>query len=234
MVLDNHSRGDTTATIDVPTYPDANAGNGTSFDVSLQNASDGGDNFYTEGAGTATLEQPVNVNIGNAATVTTGQTASFQLTLSQPCSSPATISYHLQDGSASAGLNYIIPTAESTTIPTGSTVGWIDVQTDDNAVDEPYGDYFGVQLQGASDTSGDDLWAGGSATATIVNPTPPSVTTNRPVERSFWHYDDPHRGSQRGSDAKRTMESQHRRRLDVHARLRRRPPPLSFHGNGRR
>jgi hypothetical protein len=106
------------------------------------------------------------VNISNAATVNEGDTAGFQLALSQVSDCPVTVYYQTVDGTALAGVNYsAAPSSAAVTIAASATTAYISVGTIDDQVDEP-DEYFSAQLTGADGAS---VGSAGTASATIHN-----------------------------------------------------------------
>ena len=139
------SMGSTTATIDIQTNSDASAGNGSYFYVSPQNASDsGGDSFYMQGSGAATLQQPVNVSVSDAGTVSGGKRPVPRNAL-PGMQLPRYGSYYVGGGNAPS-QDYD-GGWDSTTISAGSTTGTIDVQTYTDSYSAGNGTSFDVSLQ---------------------------------------------------------------------------------------
>ena len=136
--------------ITIPTRP-ANEPNNAYFCVDLTGATDtnGSVPIFSPMSASASIQNGEVVSVSNAAPIVAGQTASFQLTLSQLSGSSVTVDYSISFGSSVSGVSAISSVA---TIPAGSSTAWISVPT--QAVNEPSGAYFCVDLTYACNSSG--------------------------------------------------------------------------------
>ena len=99
-----------------------------------------------------------------------GNPADFGVSLSGKCGFPVVVSYEIEDGSASAALQGD-PQYGSVSIGSGSTGATIAVGTINDGLYEPNGEYFYVQLTGASSiTLGTPSVAGASVQNNVAEP----------------------------------------------------------------
>lgn len=126
-------------------------------------------------------DEPVTVSIGDDATVTEGDLATFEVTLDAESGKTVIVSYTTVDGDAEAGQDYAATSGQLEFEP-GTTSRTITVVTTDDSVAEPGGPET-LQVELTVETTDAATLGDGSATLTIedddvvVDPTRPPVVS---------------------------------------------------------
>ena len=105
-------------------------------------------------------EPPPTVSIRNAARVTEGSHARFEVRLSKSIDQRVRVSYATQDGTATAGSDYVAEESGTVTFDANDTREFIEVETTDDDLDEPDEDFTVTLSNPNGATLGDDTATG--------------------------------------------------------------------------
>ena len=153
--------GERTKTIEIPTIDDDLDEPNEEFTVTLSSPN-GATLSNNTATGTITDGDVPEFSIADAAAVTEGETAQFDVTMSIPSTQPVTVNYQTRNGTAVAGQDFQT-TSSILTFNPNTTQQTISVPTIDDATDERDGETFTVTLNGPSGAT----LADSSATGTI-------------------------------------------------------------------